>query len=178
VALKLARQSIKDGDGEAGSLVAEALEAVEQGNHELRELAHGILPTILTRRGLHAAVEAIVKRLGVPAEVEIPDERLPAELEASAYFIVAEALTNVVKHAEATRAEVRTSVQDGMLRVEVRDDGVGGADPRSHGLVGMSDRAAALGGRLEIDSPPGAGTTVIATLPVAPDQESKRDMRM
>jgi signal transduction histidine kinase len=80
---------------------------------------------------------------------------------------VAEALTNIVKHADATRAEVRTSMDHGMLRVEVRDDGIGGADPSSHGLVGMSDRVAALGGRLELESPPGAGTTVVATLPIS-----------
>jgi signal transduction histidine kinase len=80
---------------------------------------------------------------------------------------VSEALTNVVKHAHATRAEVRTSVEDGMLRVEIRDDGIGGADPHSHGLVGMSDRAAALGGRLTVESPLGAGTIVTATLPIS-----------
>jgi PAS domain S-box-containing protein len=164
--LKLARRAAQGDGGQAGALVAEALEAVERGNEELRELAHGILPTVLTSRGLKAAVDAMATRVGVPAGVDIPGERLPAEIEASAYFIVAEALTNVVKHAEATRAEVRASVRDGMLRVEVRDDGIGGADPHSHGLMGMSDRAAALGGRLEIESPPGAGTTVVATLPV------------
>jgi PAS domain S-box-containing protein len=164
--LKLAQRAAHGDGGRAGALVAEALEAVERGNEELRELAHGILPTVLTSRGLKAAVDAMAKRIGVPAAVDIPGERLPAEIEASAYFIVAEALTNVVKHAEATRAEVRASVRDGMLRVEVRDDGIGGADPHSHGLMGMSDRAAALGGRLEIESPPGAGTTVVATLPV------------
>jgi signal transduction histidine kinase len=182
VALKLAQRALGGDDAEAPSLVAEALEAVEQGNQELRELAHGILPTILTRRGLEPAVKAIVKRLGVPVDVDIPDERLPAEIEANAYFIVAEALTNMVKHADATHAEVRTAVEDGMLRVEVRDDGIGGADPRSHGIVGMSDRAAALGGRLEIDSPRGAGTSVVATLPISAGaggtRESKREVRM
>ena len=170
VTLKLAQRAIPGDAAEAGSLVAEALEAVEQGNEDLRELAHGILPTILTRRGLRAAVDAMVKRLGMPAAVDIPDARFPAEIEASAYFIVAEALTNIVKHAGATRAEVRGSADDGMLRVEVGDDGVGGADPHSHGLVGMSDRAAALGGRLDIQSPPGAGTTLVATLPIPGDR--------
>jgi signal transduction histidine kinase len=167
VTLKLAQRALQDNDADAESLVANALDAVEQGNQELRELARGILPTILTRGGLQAAVNAIVKRLDVPADMDIPDERFPAEIEASAYFIVAEALTNIVKHADATRAEVRASVEDGMLRVEVRDDGVGGADPRSHGLMAMSDRVAALRGRLELDSPPGAGTTVVATLPIS-----------
>jgi signal transduction histidine kinase len=167
VTLKLAQRALQDNDADAASLVANALDAVEQGNQELRELARGILPTILTRGVLQAAVNAIVKRLDVPAEMDIPDERFPAEIEASAYFIVAEALTNIVKHADATRAEVRAYVEDGMLRVEVRDDGIGGADPRSHGLMAMSDRVAALRGRLELDSPPGAGTTVVATLPIS-----------
>jgi signal transduction histidine kinase len=169
VALKLAQRALQDNDPEAESLVVEARDAVEQGNQELRELARGILPAILTRGGLQAAVSAMVKRLDVPTDVDIADERFPAEIEASAYFIVAEALTNIVKHADATRAEVRTSTEHGMLRVEVRDDGIGGADPRSHGLVGMRDRVAALRGRLELESPLGIGTTVIATLPISPD---------
>ena len=97
----------------------------------------------------------------------MPRERFPAEIEASAYFFVAEALTNVAKHAQARRADVRASVDDRMLRVEVRDDGVGGADPAGHGLVGMSDRVSALGGRLDIDSPPGAGTLLTASLPLS-----------
>jgi signal transduction histidine kinase len=139
----------------------------EDSVRRIAALAHGILPTILTRGGLLAAVGAIVTRLHVPTDVDIPDERFPAEIEASAYFIVAEALTNIVKHADATRAKVRTSTKHGMLRVEVRDDGIGGADPSSHGLVGMSDRVAALGGRLEFETLPGAGTTVVATLPIS-----------
>jgi signal transduction histidine kinase len=167
VRLKLAKRALQDDDAEAESLVGEALDAVEQGNQELRELARGILPTLLTRGGLKAAVGAIATRLEVPTDVDIPDERFPAEIEATAYFIVAEALTNIVKHAHATRAKVATSLDHGMLRVEVRDDGIGGADPRSHGLVGMSDRVAALRGRLELESPPGAGTTVVATLPIS-----------
>ena len=165
--LRLAQQALQGNDAEAESLVGEALDAVERANQELRELAHGILPAILTHGGLRAAVSAIVKQLDVPTDVDIPDERFPAEIEASAYFIVAEALTNIVKHADATRAKVRTSTEHGMLRVEVRDDGIGGADPRSHGLLGMSDRVAALRGRLELESPPGVGTTVVATLPIA-----------
>ena len=96
---------LQDDDGRVTSLVTEALEEVQQGNQELRELVHGILPTALTRGGLRAAVNAIVKRLDLPADVEIPDERFPAEIEASAYFVMAEALTNISKHADAARAE-------------------------------------------------------------------------
>jgi signal transduction histidine kinase len=168
VTLKLAQQALRQKDGEAESLVAEALEQVEQGNAELRELAQGILPAVLTRGGLPAALDAIVARLDLPVHVDVPAERFPAEIESSAYFIVAEALTNVVKHAHAGRAEVRASVADGLLRVEVRDDGLGGADPEGHGLVGLADRVTALGGRLDIESPADGGTLLAATLPVSP----------
>jgi signal transduction histidine kinase len=108
-------------------------------------------------------------RLDLPVSMDVPGARFAAEIEASAYFVVAEALTNVVKHAQAARAEVRGSVEDGMLHLEVRDDGIGGADPEGHGLVGMADRVTALGGRLEIESPSGGGTLVAATLPIAAD---------
>jgi PAS domain S-box-containing protein len=167
VTLKFARQALRERDGDAESLVGQALELAEQGNEELRELAHGILPAVLTRGGLRAAVRSLVSRLDVPVQVDVPADRFPAEIEASAYFIVAEALTNVVKHAHAGRAEVRASVEDGMLRLEVCDDGIGGADPDGHGLVGMGDRATALGGRLQIESPAGGGTLVAATLPLS-----------
>ena len=113
---------------------------------------------MLTRGGLRAGVDAVVARLDLPVAVDVPAERLPAEIEASAYFIVAEALTNVVKHSHATRAEVRASVDDGLLRVEVRDDGIGGADPDGSRAGGDADRVTALGGRLAIESPAGGGT--------------------
>lgn len=104
-------------------------------------------------------------RLDLPVAVEIPGDGFrPAE--ASAYFVVAEAVTNVVKHAQATSAEVSAAVEGSTLRIEVRDDGVGGADPGGHGLLGMNDRVAALGGRLEIDSPVSGATRLVVTLPV------------
>ena len=167
VTLKLAQRAFRDEDGKAESLLGEALEQAEQGNRELRELAHGILPAVLTRGGLRAGVHAVVARLDLPVRVDVPAERLPAEIEASAYFVVAEALTNVVKHSHAAHAEVTASRQDGMLRIEVRDNGTGGADPDGHGLVGMRDRVTTLGGRLEIESPAGGGTLVAATLPLS-----------
>jgi signal transduction histidine kinase len=129
VTLKLAQRALGETDGEARSLVDEALEQVEQGKVELRELAHGILPSVLTHDGLQAGVETVVSRLGLPVHADITIGRFPAEIEASAYFIIAEALTNVVKHAHATRAEVGARVENGTLLVEVRDDGIGGADP-------------------------------------------------
>jgi signal transduction histidine kinase len=167
VTLKLAQRAYRDEAGEGESLLSEALEQAEQSNSELRELAHGILPSVLTRGGLRAGVDAVVARVNLPVRVDVPDERLPPEIEASGYFIVAEALTNVVKHSHAGRAEVTASVEDGMLRIEVRDNGAGGVDPDGHGLVGMRDRVMTLGGRLEIKSPARGGTLVAATLPLS-----------
>jgi PAS domain S-box-containing protein len=166
VSLKLAEWAFREGDGKAESLIGEALEQAQRSHEELRELAHGILPAVLTDEGLRAGVDAVVARLDLPVEVEVPAERYPAEIEASAYFIVSEALTNVVKHSQAGSAEVKASVQDGILRLEVRDDGIGGADPNGHGLVGIADRVTALGGRLEIDSVAGEGTLLAAALPL------------
>jgi signal transduction histidine kinase len=166
VALKLAQRALAQQDGRAEPLIAEALGHAEKSNEEVRELAHGILPSVLTRGGLPAALRALTTRLQFPVELEIATERVEADVEASAYFTVAEALTNVAKHAHAERAGVRASVADGALRVEVADDGVGGADPTGHGLVGMADRVTALGGRLDIDSPPAGGTRITATFPL------------
>jgi signal transduction histidine kinase len=167
IMLKLAQRALRQNAGDAESFVGNALEQASRGNEELRELAQGILPAVLARGGLRAGVDAFVARLDLPVDVKVPAERFPTEIEASAYFIVAEALTNVVKHSHARRAEVTASVQDGMLRVEVQDDGTGSADPHGHGLVGIADRATALGGRLEIESPVGEGTLVAATLPLS-----------
>jgi PAS domain S-box-containing protein len=166
VTLTLAEQALQASDEKAPSLVGEALEHARQGNTELRELAHGILPSALTRGGLQAGIYAVLSRLDLPVDLDVPAQRFPPEIEASAYFIVAEALTNVVKHAHAEHAEVSAFVKDGTLRVEIRDDGIGGADPDGQGLLGMGDRVTALGGRLDIDSPPGGGTRLAATLPL------------
>jgi len=167
VMLKLAQRASQDENRTAKSRLGDALEQAEQANRELRELAHGIMPAVLTRGGLRAGVKAVLARLDLPVRVDLPAERLPAEIEANAYFIVAEALTNVVKHSNAGRAEVTASVEDAMLRIEVRDNGTGGADPDGHGLVGMRDRVTTLGGRLEIQSPASGGTIVAATLPLS-----------
>jgi signal transduction histidine kinase len=166
VTLKLAQRAFQEPDGRAEALIGEALGHAERSNLELRELAHGILPVVLSHGGLRAGVDAFAARLDLPVQVDVPAERFPADAEASAYFIVAEALTNVVKHARAQRAGVRVSVDDELLRVEVQDDGVGGADPDGHGLVGLGDRASALGGRLTVESPAGGGTLVAAAIPL------------
>jgi signal transduction histidine kinase len=167
ITLKLARRALGDRDGAETELVDESLEHAERALEQLRDLAHGILPAALNRGGLRAGIETLVSRVRLPLSVDVTPERLPPSLEATAYFIVAEALTNVVKHAHAHRAEVRASLDDGALHVEVRDDGVGGAQLEgSSGLLGLEDRAAALDGELHVESPPGGGTVISATLPV------------
>jgi signal transduction histidine kinase len=167
ITLKLAQRELGDADGPVGELVHEALDHAERATEELRDLAHGILPAALTRGGLRAGVQTLLSRIRIPVSLDVTNERLPSALEATAYFIVAEALTNAVKHAQADRAEVTARVQDGVLRVEVRDDGIGGVrTDGSSGLLGLHDRAAALNGELQIDSPAGAGTAIVATLPI------------
>jgi signal transduction histidine kinase len=163
VTLKLARQANQQ---PAPELVTGALEHAERAVVELRELSHGILPAVLTRGGLRAGVETLAARMPVPVEVTVAVDRLPAAVEATAYFVVAEALTNVAKHARATSATVLAHAQDGTLRLEVRDDGVGGARPDGSGLVGLTDRLAVLDGELRIESPAGAGTLVAADIPL------------
>jgi PAS domain S-box-containing protein len=165
--LKLAQQVLPDEAGRGLALVEEALGTAQRANDELRELALGILPAALTRGGLRAGVEAFASRLALPVEVDVAGDRFAADIEASAYFIVAEALTNVVKHARATRAAVRGAVEHEILELEVADDGAGGASPEGHGLLGVTDRVDALGGRLRIESPPGGGTVLTAQLPLA-----------
>jgi PAS domain S-box-containing protein len=162
VTLKLAHQALHENRSDAEALLTESLASAEHATSELRELAHGILPTVLTRGGLRAGIDAFVARLPLPVEVEVSRDRLQADIEASAYFIVAEALTNVVKHAGATRATVTATVDDGGLSLEVRDDGTGEVDPDGHGLVGIADRVDALGGELQIESGGGDGGTVLA----------------
>jgi signal transduction histidine kinase len=136
---------------------------------ELRELARGIHPAVLTERGLEPAVRAVANRAPVPVELSVElEERLPGPVEAAAYYVVAEALTNVAKYACATEVSVEVERTNAHARIEVRDDGVGGAMPENgSGLRGLADRVEALGGRLVIDSPIGAGTTLRAEIPVA-----------
>ena len=152
-------RSILDG---AGDELARALE-------ELRELARGLHPAVLTDHGLCAAIEAVADRAPLPVSVDVPlDERLPETVEAAAYFVVCEALTNVAKYARASQARVSVERNDGLAEVEVVDDGIGGADAsEGSGLRGLADRVEALGGRLVVTSPPGEGTAVRAQLPVS-----------
>jgi signal transduction histidine kinase len=167
MALKLARRELGDASGRVVELLDEALSHAEGANGELRELAHGILPGALCRGGLRAGIDALVSRVHLPVSVEVTPDRLPEALEATAYFIVAEALTNAVRHARAASAQIAAVVDGGVLRLEIRDDGIGGArSAGSSGLLGLHDRAAALNGELHVESPPGHGTVVAATLPI------------
>jgi signal transduction histidine kinase len=166
--LGLAQRRLQDGDDRsAGALLDAARDELGRALEELRELARGIHPAVLTDRGLEAAIEALAERAALPVSLgEMPAERLPPPVEAAAYFVVAEALTNVTKYAKASQAEVRIARNGGYAVVEVHDDGVGGADPATGtGLRGLADRLAALDGRLEVHSPPGEGTTVRAEVP-------------
>jgi PAS domain S-box-containing protein len=167
IVLKLAQRALERNPADAPSLVSEALEHAERATHELRELAHGILPTALTTGGLRTGVAALASRMPVPVELEIPADRLPSAIEATAYFVVSEALTNIAKHASAARASVAVRVEGATLHVEVRDDGVGGARPDGSGLLGLADRLAAHDGRLRVESPADGGTLVAAAIPIS-----------
>jgi signal transduction histidine kinase len=177
ITLKLALRALEQHDARLGALVREGVEQAEGAMEELRELAHGILPSALTSGGLRAGVDALVSRMPVPVERDIEPERLPAAVEATAYFVVAEALTNVAKHSHASGAAVAAHVAQDALLVTVRDDGVGGARIDGSGLRGLADRLAVLHGRLTVESPRGAGTLVTAAIPIPaadPDPEPAR----
>jgi signal transduction histidine kinase len=166
--LRLAQANVGKDPGKAGQLLFAAQEELTLALGELRELARGIHPAILSDRGLEAALEALAGRAPIPVELaEVPSERLPEAIEAAAYFVVAEALTNVVKYAHASQATVSIGRYNGAAIVEVADDGIGGADPtRGSGLRGLADRVTALDGKMMLDSPAGAGTRLRAEIPV------------
>jgi signal transduction histidine kinase len=169
LALHLARAQLGQEANGTSELLAEADAELRAALDELRELARGIHPAVLTEQGLGAALKTLAERSPVPVTiVEIPEERLPAPAEAVAYFLVSEALANVAKYARASRVRVSIVRLNGRVRVDVEDDGVGGADPsRGSGLRGLSDRVQALDGELELESPPGRGTHVHAEIPCA-----------
>ncbi len=171
LSLQLAREEIGIDPAAAHRLLDDTVGQAQAAIDELRELAAGLHPPILAHRGLVVAVEELAARAVLPVVVtgSLP-RRLPEAVETNAYFFVAEALTNTVKHAEAAHAAVAIEVDDVVLSVEVRDDGIGGAgvDGSGSGLAGLADRVGALGGRMAIASPPGRGTTVRAEIPVGP----------
>ena len=165
--LRMAREKLGPDAGEAGRLLDRSRQELDEAMAEIRELARGIHPTVLSTRGLGAAVAALAHRAPLPVEVdEMLAQELSEQVELAAYFVVSEALTNVAKHASATHASVTLTSGDGRLAVEVSDDGVGGADiALGTGLRGLGDRLAAINGQLDIDSKPGHGTTLRASIP-------------
>jgi PAS domain S-box-containing protein len=169
LALRVAQTKLESDPAAARAALAEAGDELALALDELRELARGLHPAVLSERGLRAALETIAGRAPLPVEIAgVPDGRLPEPVEAAAYYLVAEALTNVAKYAEASKVQVRVAASDSGVAVEVADDGVGGADPSAgSGLRGLADRVEALGGSLEVVSPAGGGTALRAEIPLA-----------
>ena len=167
LSLRLAQAKIESDPAAARATLAGAADELGLALEELRELARGLHPAVLTDRGLRAAVEMLAGRAPIPVEIaDVPAERLPEPVEAAAYYLIAEALTNVTKYARASVVRVRVAASDANVLVEVSDDGVGGADPASgSGLRGLADRVEALGGSLAVVSPVGAGTSLRAEIP-------------
>ncbi len=169
LALRLAQSKLSSDPDAAGTVLESAREELALALDELRELARGIHPAILTDRGLAAALESLATRSPVPVEIEAPVDGLPPAVEAAAYYVVAESLANVVKYARASLVSVRITQEEERLAVEVEDDGVGGADPSAGtGLRGLTDRVEALDGSLSVQSPRGGGTCIRAELPLQP----------
>jgi PAS domain S-box-containing protein len=168
--LQLAEQRWESAPHRSRELLGQALEDARRGIEDLRRLAAGLHPAILTQHGLAPAVRALADRAVIPVETDVPDIRLPASIEASLYFFCSEALTNITKHAQAARAWIRLEVTADQCVLEVRDDGIGGARPHSEtsGLSGLSDRLGAISGTLEITSPHSGGTVLRASVPVPP----------
>jgi len=166
LALGMARSRAAGADPELESLIDSATKEAREALVELRELARGIHPAVLTETGLAGAIQALVERSPVATTITaLPAGRFPAQIEATAYFVVSEALANVAKHAAAGSAQVTIRQLTGQLMVQVSDDGAGGAKPEGSGLRGLADRVASAGGVLRIDSPPGSGTRLEADIP-------------
>jgi signal transduction histidine kinase len=167
LSLRLVQGQLRKSPDAAEELLERSREELAEALEELRELARGIHPAVLTDRGLEAALEALAARSPLPVEIEGPGAALPPNVEAAAYYVVSEALANVTKYAQASEVKVTVGTTNGYALVEVEDDGVGGADAaRGSGLRGLSDRLASLSGKLDVESPPGAGTRVRAEIPL------------
>jgi signal transduction histidine kinase len=165
--MRTARSRLPDHPETAAELIEACEKELTTTIDELRELARGIHPAVLTDRGLEPALESLCGRFPIPVEIsELPDERLPAAVESAAYLVVSEALANIAQYSRASHATVAVARRNGHALVEIRDDGVGGADPsRGNGLRGLVDRVSALDGSLELVSAPGEGTIVYAEIP-------------
>jgi signal transduction histidine kinase len=169
LALRAAQTEVPPQFGRLTEQLAEIADGLVGVQDDLREMARGIHPTILARDGLKPALRALARRSTVLVELDLrAGARLPERVEVAAYYVVAEALTNAAKHARASVIQVETEAAEGALQVWIRDDGTGGADPVwGSGLVGLKDRVEALGGTITVYSPPGAGTSLRASLPLA-----------
>ena len=167
--IRLARRQLETKPEAVAASLEAAANELDLALAELRELARGLHPAALTEQGLGPAITAAIQKLPIEVDISVPDVRLPENIEATVYYIVLEALTNVARHAEATQAKVTVQLDDDVLRFEITDDGRGGADPASGtGILGLRDRAEAVGGTLFVISPPGKGTLVTAQLPLSP----------
>ncbi|MGW1888206.1 CHASE3 domain-containing protein [Streptomyces sp. NPDC001970] len=174
IGLRLAREVISDAESSATELLDQSIADAQTAIDELRELASGIYPSVLTLKGLAAAVKDLADRCPIPAVVDSKcDQRIPSAVESNAYFIVAEAVTNAVKHAQASRIDISLELGE-VLRIRVVDDGIGGVDETTagSGLTGLADRLAAFGGTLTIESPPGGGTSILVQIPIQPEAPS------
>ncbi|HME03840.1 MAG TPA: PAS domain S-box protein, partial [Solirubrobacteraceae bacterium] len=165
--LKLAQRELGEDSHDAAELVERALQSTESANDELRELARGIHPAVLTRGGLAPALKNVARRSPIPVVLDLrTDRELPEQTQVTAYFVISEALTNAAKHSSAATVRVTVEAKDGDVLLSISDDGVGGADPtRGSGLVGLKDRVEAAGGTLSVHSPPGGGTHLTIRLP-------------
>jgi signal transduction histidine kinase len=167
--LRLAERRLHAGDrSDVDQVLSSAVDELQGAVTELRELAHGVHPAVLTDEGLTGALRLLAARSTVQVKIAAtPDRRLPPEIEAAAYYVAAEALTNAAKHSGASQVTISAERHNGTLVVEVADDGCGGADPAGAGLRGLADRVEAHGGRLRVESPAGAGTQVVGEIPCA-----------
>ena len=166
--LRAADAMVPPGSDELHAQLAGAAQSLAAAVEDVQEISRGVHPAILSKSGLGPALKALARRSAVPVELDVRvDRRLPAGVEVAGYYVVSEALTNAAKHANPSVIQVDVEAGDGAVRLAMRDDGVGGADPdQGSGLVGLRDRVEAIGGHLEITSPPGAGTSLLVTIPV------------
>jgi signal transduction histidine kinase len=169
--LELRAALVPAGSEELRAQLSGTAQGLGEAVEDLQEISRGIHPAILSRGGLGPALKALARRSAVPVELDLRlDRRLPERIEVAAYYVASEALTNAAKHADPSVIRVEVEATDGAVRLVVRDDGVGGADPdRGSGLVGLRDRVEAIGGHLAVTSPPGGGTSLLATIPSATD---------
>ena len=164
-----AEQAAKEGSSDLHDKLCGLAESLDEAFEQLREVARRTHPAVLSHGGIAAALRSLARLSDVPVKLELGDNlRLPETVELSAYYIVAEALTNVATHAEASSVRVRAQIEEDHLVLEIADDGIGGADPESGaGLIGLSDRVHALGGTLQVTSAAGEGTTLVARIPIS-----------